>query len=161
MNNKGFKERPASKYLPGEASDPSKGDMSGSKNTEHRDFNGGQHGFNYKGKVTKMGSDYMEFGKKDAQLHGNFDEKDASIAYLKERNMQGQSVSHFAGGSEESRLKTNNIGLTAYNGNPVKEVYTPATSNKVPSQDAVVRRRIEKSVGEPVKDQGDNTDKLK
>lgn len=158
-NFKGFRAKD-DKFVPGSASDPACGDMGGSKNTEHRDYNDSAHTFNYKGKVTKMGSDYMDFGKKDAQLHGNFDQKDASIAYLKDRNQQGQQIRHFAAGSMESKMYTKNGGVTAYNGNPIRETYTPATSNKPASPDAVRRRIVEKSPGLPTKDQGEMTDKL-
>lgn len=160
-NNKGFKTKESHLKSVGIPSDPSCGDMSGKKNTEYRDPNQGEHDFNYAAKVTQEGSDFHDYGRRDANLHGNFAQKDASIAYLQNRNKQGQEIRHFAGGNKQSIIHTNNGGVTAYNGNPIRETYTPATSNKVPSADPVRRTILEKKTTVPSKDQGDQTDKLK
>lgn len=137
-------QQPLSKTQPAEASDYSKGDLKGDKNTEHRDFHDGAHTFNHKGKVSSMGDNYQNFGKPQAGLHFNSAEKDASLAYLKERNMKGQEVRNFSGGTMEAKMTTDNGGVTAYNGMPIKETYICATSNKVPSSSPVVNPQLEK-----------------
>lgn len=162
-NKRGFYsfQQPWSKTQPAKASDPSKGDMSGSKNTEHRDLQGGQHDFNYKGKVTKMGDTFHNFGKPQSGLNGNFSDKDASNEYLRDRGLKGQRVKNYSGGNPQSIMHTNNIGVTAYNSNPINEVYRPATSNRVPSADPVVRPQIEKEETANASDQSNLTKKAK
>lgn len=154
-------QQPLSKTQPAEASDYSKGDLKGDKNTEHRDSNDGAHTFNYKGKVTSMGGNYMEFGKSQAGLGFNANEKDASMEYLKSRNMKGQEVRNFSSGHLESKMTTGNGGVTAYNGMPITEVYTPATSNKVPSGEPVIYPATEKQESQPASNQADMSRKLK
>jgi len=104
-----------------------------------------------------MGGNYMEFGKPQAGMNFNGSDKDSSMDYLKTRGMKGQEVRNYNGGSVESKLHTHNIGVTAYNGNPINEVYTPATSHKVPPADAIIRPQIEKKEGKPPADQEDLT----
>jgi len=153
--------QPLSKTQPAKASDPSCGDMTGQKNTEHRDFNNGDHNFNYAGKVKQMGGQFHEFGKSQAGLHFNGDDKDSSINYLKDRNMKGQEIRNFSGGNRNAKIHTNNGGTTAYNGNPIREVYTPATSNKVASAEPVMQPIIKKEETIPTKDQTHFPRKLK
>lgn len=144
QRNRGFydMQQPLSKTQPAKASDPSEGDMSGSKNTDHRDLQKGAHDFNYKAKVTNPGGNFHDFGDKNAGLKFNGAEKDTSLSYLKERNMKGQEVRDFSGGNPISKLHTMNGGVTAYNSMPVKEVYQPATSQKVPPEQAITDSTI-------------------
>jgi hypothetical protein len=146
-------QQPLSKTQPGKASDYSKGDMSGNKNTEHRDLNKGAHDFNYKAKVTNSGGNFHDFGNPQAGLKFNGAQKDASMSYLKERNMKGQEVRNFTGGNEKSRLHTHNGGVTAYNAMPVRETYTPATSHNAPPPDAIIHNQIAKSDDQPMGNQ--------
>ena len=141
-----YKNRPASKFIPAKASDPSKGDDSGMKNTEDRRLGGdASHDFNYKAKVKNMGNNYHGYGDPQAGLGFNGQDKDASLAYLKDRNEKGQRVRNFSGGNEMSRLHTYNGGVTAYNNNPIKEVYKPATSQNVPPEQAIKYSTITKT----------------
>ncbi len=108
------------------------------------EYHGDGHDFNLKGKSTKTsGSDYNSF-EKDSGLHGNFSEKDASMEYLRGRNKEGQSVSHYSATSREARLHTGSGG-TAYDGRPIPEVYHPATSQGSVPPDAVVYKNDMKS----------------
>jgi len=123
-NDKGFFDmhQPMSKTQPAKLSDR---ERDGQRNGN---YNGDAHDFNTKGKSTSnSGSDYHDVARKDSGLHGNFAEKDASMAYLRERNKLGQEVNHFSAGSLQSRLKTEG-GPTAYDSMPIHEVYKPATS---------------------------------
>ncbi len=140
QKNRGFYDfqQPASKTVPPKASDPSKGDMNGMKNTEHRDLQQGDHNFNYKAKVTQSTNQFHDFGNKQAGLDFNGKQKDDSLSYLKDRNQKGQEVRNFSGGNYNSRLHTYNSGVTAYNSNPIREVYKPATSQHVPPEQAIV-----------------------
>lgn len=133
-NDKGFYDfqQPMSKSQPGKPG--------GHSANEHGDA----HEFNIKGKVTNQGSDYSNPGDPSSGLHGNFSEKDASIAYLKDRCIKGQEINHFSGGQRHSRLHTYNGGSTAYNGNPIGQVYEPATSNKVANAQPVVNPKVVK-----------------
>lgn len=135
-NFKGFKERPNEKFQPKPAG--------GYDSKQH----GEGHDFNTKGKITSnSGSDYHDLGRKDSGLHGNFAEKDASLAYLRDRNKQGQVVQHFSGTSRESKLLTGG-GSTAYDTMPIPEVYHPATSQGSVPPDAVVYKSDVKSRNE-------------
>lgn len=131
-NDKGYYDmnQPMKKTQPAKAGDHGTG----------CNYNGDAHDFNTKGKVTSnAGSDYHDVHRKDSGLHGNFAEKDAQAAYLRDRGMKGQRVMNYSATSEESRLHTHNVGPTAYNNRPIDEVYKPATSQHVPPADAVVR----------------------
>lgn len=146
-------QQPMSKTQPARASDPSRGDNSGRKNTEFRDSNDGEHNFNYKAKVTSPGGNFHDFGEKQAGLDFNGAQKDASLAYLKERGMKGQEVRNFSGGNYNSKLHTYNGGTTAHNSMPVRETYTPATSHKAPPPDAIVHNQVVKSDDQPAGNQ--------
>ena len=113
-------------------------------------INGDSHNFNIKGKVTSnSGSDYHSFGRADSGLHGNFADKDASLAYLRDRNKQGIEVKHFSGTTQHAKLKIGN-GSTAFDGRPIPEVYQPATSNGTIDPNAVVYKATVKSRQEPM-----------
>jgi hypothetical protein len=161
--NRGYYDfqQPMSKTQPAKASDPACGDMSGKKNTPHRDFNEGEHDFNYAAKVKGMGGNYQEFGKPQAGLNFNSAEKDASLEYLKERNRKGQEVKNYSGGNYNSRLHTMNGGVTAYNSMPINEVYTPATSHKVPPAEAITHGKIIKPESQAAANQEDISYKKK
>lgn len=120
-NNKGFKERPDAKFQPKPCG--------GYEGTYHGDT----HDFNIKGKITNTsGSDYHDQSRQNSGLHGNFDEKDASLEYLRARNKDGQEIRNFSGTKDLARLRTQG-GATAYDPMPIPEVYKPATSQgKVP-----------------------------
>lgn len=139
-NGRGYKNRDESMYQPAKLSDRERDGQA-----SDCQYHGDGHDFNIKGKVTSTsGSDYHDYGRPDSGLHGNFAEKDASMAYLKERGMKGQVVKNYNGTQEQVRMHTNNVGLTAYNSRPISEVYKPATSQDVPPVEAVVHNYIEK-----------------
>lgn len=126
-NGKGYydMQQPMSKTQPGKPG--------GHKAQE----NGDGHDFNTKGKIaSNEESCYHDLGPGSGS-YGNFAEKDAQLTYLKERNKQGQEVNQYSATSRESRMKTGNVGLTAYNSKPIPEVYAPATSQDEPDANAV------------------------
>lgn len=138
-NGKGYKNRDESQYQPAKLSDREREGQSS------KEISNNAHDFNIKGKVTSNAeSCYNDFGA-GSGAYGNYDEKDASLAYLKDRNMKGQEIHQFTATQRQSKMHTHNVGLTAYNSNPIKEVYTPATSQHVPPPDAVIRPTLKKS----------------
>lgn len=155
-----YKNQPLSKSQPARASDGSKGDKSGYKKTEHREF-GDMHDFNHKGKITNnSGSDYHDLGRANSGLYGNFAEKDKQNEYLKERGMKGQEIHHFNGTNEHKKIYPG-TGVTAYNTNPNYEVFSPATGhNAVPSR-AVIRPTVEREENIPLVKQDKETKRLK
>jgi hypothetical protein len=155
-----YKNQPMSKSQPGRASTPSKGDMSGMKNTEHRQF-GDEHDFNHKGKVTSnQGSDYHDIGRGNSGLYGNFAEKDKAMEYLKNRGQKGQEVRHYNAGKMEAKMYTG-AGPTAYNGNPAYETYKPATSHGAVPDEAIIRPTITRNDNPPLPVQDKETKRLK
>lgn len=160
-NDKGFYDfqQPMSKTQPAKASPPPYSGK-GEGKTKAGEF-GNEHEFNIKGKVTSNeGSTYHDVSNSDSGLTGNFKEKDASQEYLRERGMKGQEVRHFNATKMEARMHTGNSGGTVYNSNPVYETYHPATSNKQPSSDAVIRPRMVKPEAPTNPNQEDITDRL-
>jgi hypothetical protein len=106
---------------------------------------GDAHDFNSKAKVTNPGNGYNNTGK-GAGAGFNSAEKDASIAYLKNRGEKGIVVNQFTGTHIVSRDHTNNVGVTAYNSKPIDQVYAPATSQGVPSPNQVTYKYVEKDI---------------
>lgn len=153
-NEKGFydMQQPMKKTQPAKAGDHGTG----------CNYNGDGHDFNTKGKITNTsGSDYHDVSRKDSGLHGNFAEKDAQAAYLRERGKQGQVVKSWTGTGENNRVHTHNIGNTAYNSRPIDEVYKPATSMDVPPANAIMRSTNTKPENKQlVKSQKDLTKKI-
>jgi hypothetical protein len=99
--------------------------------------------FNIKGKVTSMGGDYHNQGSKSSGLNGNFGDKNASNAYLKERGKEGIKVRNFSGTNLPAEHSTGNIGQSAYNSKPIDQVYEPATSKKsLPPAAPIVYNKI-------------------
>jgi hypothetical protein len=94
--------------------------------------NGDAHDFNIKGKVTNSGSGYGNMG---SGIPFNGAEKDASIAYLQDRNKKGQVVRQF--NATQMTDEKYGQGATAYDPCPIPETYKPATSNGTPDPDAV------------------------
>jgi len=100
---------------------------------------------NMKAKVTSNeGSDYHDPGRSSSGLHGNFSQKDASMAYLQNRGKEGIKIRSYQGNTVHSDHTTNNMGVTAYNNQPIPEVYKPATSHDIPSPKAVRYTAIHK-----------------
>jgi hypothetical protein len=104
--------------------------------------------FNRAGKSTNTaGSDYHDPGRATSGLHGNFAEKDANRQAMIENAQKGQRVHHWSGNQRTADLHTHNTGgLTAYNSNPIPEVFGPATSHGVPGADPVVYKTKKKSL---------------
>ena len=147
-NDKGYYDfqQPLKKTQPARASDGSKGDLSGFKKTETRYLGGNNdHNFNSKAKVTNSGGNFHDFGNQKSGLMFNGAQKDASIEHLKQKALQGQRIKNDQGGNEVSRTYTYNGGVTAYNTMPIKEVYRPATSQKVPPPEAIKHTTITKA----------------
>lgn len=122
---------------------------------------GDAHDFNIKGKsINTEGSDYNDLGRKSSGLYGNFAEKDASMAYLRDRNKQGQMVQHFSGTERQSRLTTGG-GVTAYDALPIPEVYQPATSNGPINPNAIVyKSEMKERQPQPAYEQDTESNKL-
>lgn len=120
------------KYIPSTSDGTHRPNIVGHGTVGIPDINEKSFGTNTKG------SDYHDYGRSDSGLHGNFAQKDASVKYLKERGQRGQTIRNYSAGSLNSKHSTGNIGQTAYNSNPIPEVYKPATSNGEPDANAVV-----------------------
>lgn len=102
---------------------------------KERDSNqmGQGHDFNEKGKSTNTANSSYHDPMPGSGAGGNFAEKDASAAYLRERGQKGQSIAHFSGNARHSREHTGNIGQTIYPSSPIDQVYKRATdSNDTP-----------------------------
>ena len=102
--------------------------------------------FNDKAKVAGGGSDYHELSPTSG-LDGNFDTKDKSIEYLRQRGKEGMTVHHFSGGTEVSRVSTHDNGGSVYPSRPIAEVYKPATG-----QNFGMIKHPTDAVGEPSND---------
>lgn len=125
--------------------------MSKSQPAKHKQVEGNQNGdghdFNLKGKVTSNAESCYHDMSAGSGSYGNFAEKDASLAYLKERGKKGQEIRSYSGTTQHAKLKRHDHGGTAYDTRPIAEVYEPATSNgKVPS-DAVEYNTKKKTRG--------------